>query len=82
VICRELVDFLTDYVEGALSPAERKSFEDHFEKCPDCAAYVATYQTAIRLARAALRDGQEPVLPTLPEELVQAIQTSRRRPKS
>jgi anti-sigma factor RsiW len=81
VICRQLVEFLMDYVEGALPPAERAAFEEHLSKCPDCAAYLATYQVAIRLGRAAFRGG-DAVLPPLPEDLVKAIRAARERPES
>jgi anti-sigma factor RsiW len=38
--CRELVELVTDYLEGALSPAERAHFEAHVSGCDHCVAYV------------------------------------------
>jgi anti-sigma factor RsiW len=38
--CRELVELVTDYLEGALSPLDRARFEAHIEPCNDCTAYV------------------------------------------
>jgi anti-sigma factor RsiW len=38
--CRELVELVTEYLEGALSPEERTRFELHLAICPGCAAYV------------------------------------------
>jgi anti-sigma factor RsiW len=76
--CRELADFLGDYVSGELSPEVRMVFEEHLAECPDCVTYLRTYEDAIRLARNAV--GSDPVPPTVPAELVQAILAARHRP--
>ena len=36
VACRELVELVTDYLEGALQPAERRRFEAHVAGCDGC----------------------------------------------
>jgi anti-sigma factor RsiW len=41
MVCREAVGLVTDYLEGALSPAERARFEAHFVDCEGCVAYLA-----------------------------------------
>jgi anti-sigma factor RsiW len=38
--CSELVDLVTDYLEAALSPAQRRRFEAHIARCPDCPAHL------------------------------------------
>jgi len=38
--CKELVELVTDYLEGALSPAQRHRFEDHLVTCPFCQTYL------------------------------------------
>jgi hypothetical protein len=48
--CRELVDLVTDYVENALSPAERVRFERHRDLCDGCRNHLDQMQTTIRLA--------------------------------
>lgn len=48
--CRELVELITDYCEGRLSPAEQARFEAHLALCDGCAAYLAQYRTTIALA--------------------------------
>ena len=40
ITCRELVELVTDYLEGALAPADRARFEEHLEICDACVAYV------------------------------------------
>lgn len=38
--CRELVELVTDYFEGALSRRDRRRFERHIAGCDGCQAYV------------------------------------------
>jgi hypothetical protein len=38
--CQELVELVTDYLEGALSPHDRRRFEAHLEGCGGCRAYL------------------------------------------
>ena len=76
--CKELVEFLMDYLDGLLSEPERRRFEEHLGECPDCVAYLATYQEAVRLGKEACTAGDS--IPTdVPEELVRAILAARRR---
>jgi anti-sigma factor RsiW len=47
--CVELVELVTDYLEGALSPADGERFEQHLDACNGCTAYVEQFREAIRL---------------------------------
>jgi anti-sigma factor RsiW len=47
--CRELVELVTDYLEGALSRRDRKRFEQHIAGCVNCTEYVAQFRETIRL---------------------------------
>jgi anti-sigma factor RsiW len=38
--CREFVELVTDYLEGAMVPAERARFEAHLAICEGCQAYL------------------------------------------
>jgi hypothetical protein len=38
--CRELVELVTDYLEGVLDAADRARFEAHIARCEHCTAYV------------------------------------------
>jgi anti-sigma factor RsiW len=40
VACIEVVGLVTDYLEGALPPAEARRLERHLETCPGCAEYL------------------------------------------
>ena len=48
--CRELVELVTDYLEGALPATERERFEAHLAECEGCDAYVEQVRATIRLA--------------------------------
>jgi anti-sigma factor RsiW len=57
--CREMVELVTAYLEGALPPSDRARFEAHLAACPGCAGYLAQMRETIdRLGR--LRDDDIP----------------------
>jgi anti-sigma factor RsiW len=74
--CREFVEFLMEYLDGALGDSERRVFEGHVERCPACVNYLETYRATIRLGGVCA--SEEDVPPDVPEELVQAILSARR----
>ncbi len=47
--CQELVELVTDYLEGALAPVERARFEAHIEPCDGCRTYLEQIRTTIEL---------------------------------
>jgi anti-sigma factor RsiW len=49
VACRQAVDLMTEYVEGALSPRDRERFEVHLADCDHCVEYLAQIRAAIAL---------------------------------
>jgi anti-sigma factor RsiW len=49
MVCIELVELVTDYLEGALSRSARRRFESHLAHCPDCTEYVSQIQATITL---------------------------------
>ena len=75
--CRELVELVTDYLEGALPPDERRRFELHLTLCPGCAVYVrqlgATLRSAGRLTEESLSGEAR-------ERLLEAFRGWKRRP--
>jgi anti-sigma factor RsiW len=48
--CQEVVEMVTDYLEGALSPADRRRFDKHLAGCEHCTEYLAQIRETIRLA--------------------------------
>jgi anti-sigma factor RsiW len=45
--CAELVQLVTDYVEGALPAADRRRFEEHIVFCDGCAAHLEQMRATI-----------------------------------
>ena len=48
--CREMVELVTEYLEGAMSPREMAIFEAHLAVCPGCTAYFEQMRQTIKLA--------------------------------
>ncbi|HKS21362.1 MAG TPA: sigma-70 family RNA polymerase sigma factor [Thermoanaerobaculia bacterium] len=67
ITCRQLIDFIADYVAGDLDDVEREDFDRHLGVCPSCRAYLDSYRKTMALACP-----DEP-LPDVPEALVQRI---------
>jgi anti-sigma factor RsiW len=46
--CQELVELVTDYLEGALSASDLRVFEAHLAVCPHCGEYLEQLRETIR----------------------------------
>jgi anti-sigma factor RsiW len=49
ITCREIVELVTGYLEGRLSPIQRRRFQEHLAACEGCSAYLEQMRTTIRL---------------------------------
>jgi anti-sigma factor RsiW len=58
--CQELVELVTDYFEGALSPETRALFEQHIGRCTGCHEYVEQMRTTIELTGSLTTDDVSP----------------------
>jgi anti-sigma factor RsiW len=47
LICRDAVELVADYLEGKLSPRERRAFERHLSASGDCTASVEQMRAAL-----------------------------------
>jgi anti-sigma factor RsiW len=45
--CNELVQVVTEYLEGTLAEEDRERFEAHLEECPYCVDYVEQFRETI-----------------------------------
>jgi anti-sigma factor RsiW len=45
--CRQAVELLTDYLEGALPPRQRARLEAHLRTCDGCRAYLQQIRATI-----------------------------------
>jgi anti-sigma factor RsiW len=49
LVCVEVVELITDYLEGAMSRSQRRRLEAHFAGCDHCGEYLEQIRTTIRL---------------------------------
>lgn len=68
--CKELVEIITGYLEGALSPADRARFEEHLAVCPGCQTYLDQMRQTIR---ALGRLTEESIPPQARQELLRVF---------
>ena len=47
--CQDLVEVVTAYFDGAMTPEEREIFEHHLEECDGCVNYIAQMRTTVEL---------------------------------
>ena len=47
IACRELVEIVTDYLEGVLDPAMAAAVERHLVLCPHCKGYIEQMRETI-----------------------------------
>ena len=47
--CDELVELVTEYLDGTMSRRERKHLERHLDECRGCRAYLEQMRETIRL---------------------------------
>jgi anti-sigma factor RsiW len=50
LVCQQVVELVTDYLEDRLSRADRRRFDAHLAGCPDCTEYLAQLRATIALA--------------------------------
>ena len=72
--CRELTDFIVDYLEGGLTPEVHASFEHHLSMCPTCVRYLTAYRATIALGFEAFEDEDVSAEQAgVPESLVRGV---------
>jgi hypothetical protein len=60
--CKELVELVTQYLEGALSGDELERFEEHLIYCAPCATHVEQMRETIRLVGVVREEDLDPVI--------------------
>ena len=58
--CKEVVEIVSDYLDGVLSPEDRERFDAHLRGCEGCTSYVEQMRETIRLT-GMLTEEQVPV---------------------
>jgi anti-sigma factor RsiW len=68
LVCQEVVELITDYLEGALSRSQRRRFEAHLAGCEHCTEYLQQMRATIRLTG---RLRAEDLTPAMREEFTE-----------
>jgi len=76
--CRELIDFIVDYLDGTLTSDERADFDAHLAVCPHCVDYLDEYRATVEAGRASYLDREGPVPDEVPADLVAVVLAVRR----
>ncbi len=58
--CQELVELVTDYLEGTLPESERAAFEEHVSHCRGCSAYLEQMRKTVYLTGRLTEDELNP----------------------
>jgi anti-sigma factor RsiW len=66
--CVEMVELITDYLEGALPRSQRRRFEAHLAACENCTEYLQQMRATIRLTG---RLAAEDLTPAMREEFTE-----------
>ena len=51
ITCQQITSLILDYVTEELDPQTTLAFKAHLRKCPDCIAFLSTYQKTFQAAR-------------------------------
>ncbi len=74
--CREMVELMTDYLEGTLTATERVRFDEHIAGCDGCRAYLEQMRETVG---ALGRLTEEEIPPQVKEQLLEAFRDWKRR---
>jgi anti-sigma factor RsiW len=74
--CQELVELVTEYLEGTLPEGERARFDGHLRDCEGCRVYLDQMRRTIRTVGAL---SEESIAPEARDGLLAALRDWRRR---
>jgi anti-sigma factor RsiW len=74
ITCRQLINFIIDYVDGALDETANAEFERHLGVCPSCRNYLESYRVTMSVTKISITDAP---LDDVPDELVERILSRR-----
>ena len=58
--CRQVVEAVTDYLEGAMAPRDRLRFDHHLALCEGCQEYLDQLRAVIRVVGRPMVDAVPP----------------------
>lgn len=74
--CKDLVEVVTDYIEGTLEPDLVRTLDAHLPDCPACVEYIAQMRKTMELAG---RITVDDVSPEAEQALLDVFRNVRRR---
>jgi anti-sigma factor RsiW len=77
--CVELVDSLTEYIDGEMEEGQRRVIDRHLEVCDGCRAALDQFQTVIRLAGRLTEADVARIDALVRDRLMAALRAMRRR---
>ena len=75
--CAQLVEAVTEYLEGAMSPREQTRLEHHLSICPSCEDYLVQFRRTIDLCGRITIDDVEALPDPARKELLRAFRDLR-----
>lgn len=76
--CQQVVEVVTEYLEGGLDASDRLAFERHVAICPPCRGYFSQLRRVSKVA-GALSENDVPE--RLRESVLEAFRDWKREPK-
>jgi len=70
--CKEVVELMTEYLEGTLSQRDRARFEEHIAGCDGCTSYLEQLRTTRRVLG---RLADEPIPEGVKADILAAFKT-------
>jgi anti-sigma factor RsiW len=68
--CQQIVEVVTEYLDGGLDTAERVAFERHVTICPPCRGYLSQIRAVTRVAGGLAADD---LPPSVRDDLLQSF---------
>ena len=75
--CRQVEEFLLDYLEGQVSLWTKIKFRYHMHICDDCRKFLEDYRNAVALGRRIFNHPDDDATGNVPEKLLEAIMKAR-----
>jgi anti-sigma factor RsiW len=72
-MCRDLMERLSDYLDGAVSDAERAAIDAHLAECDGCTEAVEQFRITIRSVGALRVEDVAALEPDLRDRLLEAF---------
>jgi anti-sigma factor RsiW len=73
--CQDVVELITEYLEGSLPPGRRLGFEEHVAICPPCRNYFGQFRQTIQVGK---QIQEEELPPAVRDALVDVFRNWRK----